>query len=248
MDYLQFLLGTHLADNVAIILTLVVLEGLLSADNALVLAILVRHLPPLQQKKALRYGIAGAFIFRAIGVVTATFLLHYWQFKAAGAFYLLYLPAKHYIQKIKNKNNPENKKLIGPGFWKTILLVELTDVAFSIDSIVAAVAMSKQLWVVYTGGILGIITMRFVAGGFLKLLDRFPKLEDAAYLLVGWIGLKLGLETINQILTGHHDVGPYIMPKWLFWAAMGIIFFGSLILSLKKKPAVRENTTDTSCS
>jgi YkoY family integral membrane protein len=223
------MISSEFANTVAIIATLVVLEGLLSADNALVLAILVKHLPKDLQKKALRYGIAGAFIFRAIGVVTAAWLMHYWEFKAAGAAYLLYLTIKHFIHRWKHRDGGVSIKPAGPGFWKTILLVELTDVAFSVDSIVAAVAMSKKIWIVYLGGILGIITMRFVAGLFLRLLEKFPKLEDAAYLLVGWIGIKLGLETVNQILTGQLEHGPYLIPAWLFWPVMLIILVGGLL-------------------
>ncbi|MFA5866137.1 MAG: TerC family protein [Phycisphaerae bacterium] len=229
------MLGPNFANDLATIATLVVLEGLLSADNALVLAILVRHLPKLQQVKALRYGIIGAFVFRAIGVVTASWLIHYWQFKAAGAAYLLYLTIKHFFftsHHEVNKNDPTYRA--GPGFWKTIVLVELTDVAFSVDSIVAAVGMTKKIWIIYLGGIMGIIAMRFVAGTFLRLLDRFPTLERAAYLLVGWIGIKLGTEAINQIVTGSHDKGPFIIPKLIFWVVMVTIFLGGMLWPGKK--------------
>ncbi len=235
------MVSSEFANIVAVIATLVVLEGLLSADNALVLAILVKHLPKNLQTKALRYGIAGAFIFRAIGVVTASWLMHYWQFKAAGAAYLLYLAIKHFIHRWNHRNaDPSAAAKSGPGFWKTIALVELTDVAFSIDSIVAAVAMSKKVWVVYLGGILGIITMRFVAGLFLRLLEKFPKLEDAAYLLVAWIGVKLGMETINQIVTGELEHGLFIIPKWLFWTVMATILVGGLLWP-KRKSELLEN-------
>jgi YkoY family integral membrane protein len=237
------MISSEFANTVAIIATLVVLEGLLSADNALVLAILVKHLPKDLQKKALRYGIAGAFIFRAIGVVTAAWLMHYWEFKAAGAAYLLYLAIKHFIHRWHHREGGVSVQAAGPGFWKTILLVELTDVAFSVDSIVAAVAMSKKIWIVYLGGILGIITMRFVAGLFLRLLEKFPKLEDAAYLLVGWIGIKLGLETVNQILTGQLEHGPYLIPPWLFWSVMLIILVGGLLWPNRKSEMV-EHASD----
>ncbi len=221
--------GQELLHDAAIIASLVILEGLLSADNALVLAILVRHLPKHQQPRALKYGIIGAFVFRAIGVITASKLMHYWEFKALGALYLLYLAAKHFLHKFNNRNEPINARPTGPGFWKTIALVEMTDVAFSIDSIVAAVAMSKKVWIVYLGGILGIIAMRFVAGLFLKLLEKFPRLEAAAYCLVGWIGIKLGLECANQVITGKVEHGPYTLPIWLFWMVMILIFLAGLI-------------------
>lgn len=218
------------------VLTLIVLEGLLSADNALVLAVMVRHLPLEERGRALKYGIFGAFFFRAIGVMLAGFLIRIWYLKAIGALYLLYLSGDHFWKKFKSASEDESaepkKKM---SFWQTVVAVELTDIAFSLDSIVAAVAMAPDKpWIVYLGGVLGIITMRFVAGYFLKLLDAFHALETSAYLLVAWIGLKLGLETYVQVATGNdkHVEGP--IPKWLFWTVMGVLFFGAFLF--KKKP------------
>jgi len=219
-----------------IILTLIVLEGLLSADNALVLAVMVRHLPLEERNRALKYGIFGAFFFRAIGVLLAGFLIRIWYLKMIGALYLIYLSVDHFWKKHREANadpNAEPKKKMT--FWQTVVAVELTDIAFSLDSIVAAVAMAPDKpWLVYVGGVLGIITMRFVAGYFLKLLDAFHALETSAYLLVAWIGLKLGLETYVQVSTGAqgHVEGP--IPKWLFWSVMGVLFFGAFLF--KKKP------------
>ncbi|NLX04663.1 MAG: TerC family protein [Phycisphaerae bacterium] len=214
--------------NVAIIVSLVVLEGLLSADNALVLAILVRHLPKSQQSKALKYGIFGAFFFRFWGVIFAAWLVAYWQFKAVGAGYLLYLAFKHFLRRSSDHGGGRAGSAT-MGFWKTVAVVELTDIAFSVDSIVAAVAMSDRKWVIYTGGVLGIITMRFVAGVFLRILERFPRLETAAYMLVAWIGIKLGLSCLDQLITGHVEHGPYHMPPVLFWTVMVAIFVGGLL-------------------
>jgi YkoY family integral membrane protein len=194
-----------------IVLTLVVLEGLLSADNALVLAILVRHLPRVQRKKALRYGIWGAFIFRLIAILLAKELRRFWPFRLLGGLYLCYVSVSHFLS--RKTEQPELIEVSKKGFWGTVVAVELTDIAFSVDSILAAVAMSDKIWVVYLGGVLGIITMRFVAGGFLRLLDLFPRLETAAYLLVAWIGIKLSLETFD-----------IHFPGWLFWGVMFVLF------------------------
>lgn len=189
------------------VVSLVVLEGLLSADNALVLAVMVRHLPKHQQKRALRYGIWGAFIFRAIAVVFAYQLIQYWQIKLLGGVYLLYLAIKHVLDGGSHGETHEStgtfKARFGRGFWATVVNVELADIAFSIDSILAAVAMVEglperlqgnqtlALTIIYTGGILGIVMMRLVAGLFLVILNRYPGLASGAYVLVGWIGLKL---------------------------------------------------------
>lgn len=210
-------------EDIATVGTLILLEGLLSADNALVLAVLVKHLPSGQRQRALRYGIWGAFFFRFISILVATWLIHAWFFKAFGAAYLLYISLKHLLS--RDHHQKEGREIKKMGFWKTVMVVELTDLAFSIDQILAAVAISPKIWVVYLGGILGIITMRFVAGGFLKLLDRFPGLEKGAYILVGWIGLKLGLMTAQEEIESF----PHLMSAGLFWTVMVAIFFGSML-------------------
>lgn len=203
--------------NIFIVLTLIVLEGLLSADNALVLAILVRHLPREQRKKALRYGIWGAFVFRFIAVLLAKELRRFWPFRLLGGLYLIYVAVSHFARRSPG-GNAELSEVSKKGFWGTVAAVELTDIAFSVDSILAAVAMSDKIWVVYLGGVLGIVTMRFVAGGFLRLLDLFPRLETAAYLLVAWIGIKLTVETFE-----------YHFPGWLFWSVMLILFVSGFL-------------------
>ncbi len=255
-----------------IVATLVVLEGLLSADNALVLAVMVRHLPKVQQNRALRYGLLGAFVFRLIAVVFAATLLRYWILKVLGGLYLLYMAISHLAHGESESEN-ERRSRFGKGFWGTVVGVEVTDIAFSIDSILAAVATAEaipkryggialfdipwvnvtvdvKLLVIYIGGILGIIAMRFVAGYFLILLDRFHGLAKGAYYLVGWIGLKL-------LGGGMHDaVHPGLVPPapdlreglppwafqlpleingWFFWTVMGLIVLASLAYKPKPK-------------
>ncbi|HOO47546.1 MAG TPA: hypothetical protein PLM29_15010, partial [Deltaproteobacteria bacterium] len=124
--------------------TLAILEGILSVDNSLVLAILVRSLPKEQQKKALTYGIVGAFVFRALALIFAVHLIRFVVFKIIGGLYLLYLAMKHMFFFYKEDAHQARPKVAG-SFWKTILVVELTDIAFSIDSITTAVAMSNKL-------------------------------------------------------------------------------------------------------
>lgn len=193
------------------ILTLAALEGVLSVDNALVLAILVRGLPKDQQKRALTYGIVGAFTFRIIALIFAAYLMKLWVFKLIGGGYLLYLAMKHMFFFFKEDAH-QGRASTSKSFWKTVLLVELTDIAFSIDSITTAVAMTDKLAVVWIGGILGIIFLRFAATFFVQMLERLPSLEDLAYQLIFFIGAKLSLEAFHVEIS--HDI---------FWLMMAII-------------------------
>jgi YkoY family integral membrane protein len=220
------------------VLWLVFLEGLLSADNALVMAMMVRHLPRPQQKRALRIGIWAALIFRVIAVLMAAALLRFWFLKVLGGLYLLYLAATHFLGRGGEHGGRTGRA--GSGFWATVVAVNVADLAFSIDSILAAVALAEGLpgfspeakfAIVVTGGILGIITMRFVAGYFIVLLERFQGLETGAFLLVAWIGLKL-------LIGGLHNRGWIAgeMNEWIFWPGMVVIVVASILYRPKLGP------------
>ncbi|MBL7958803.1 hypothetical protein JNL27_01050 [bacterium] len=211
---------------------LVLLEGLLSADNAIVLAVQVMPLPEDQQKKALKYGIIGAFIFRTIAVLLAVYLINMPAVKIAGGIYLCYLAIDHFVRKEKEpeKKIPAPKMFLGlSAFWSTVVAVELTDIVFSVDSILAAVALSNKQWVVITGGIIGIITMRMVAGAFLTVIKRFPKLVDGAYIIVFFIGSKLFAEYFN-----------FHLSKWITFSVIGILFLISILASMYEKRKIEK--------
>jgi YkoY family integral membrane protein len=181
---------------------LVVLEGLLSADNALVLAILVLGLPPAQQRRALRYGMAGAFGFRALAVLLASYLMRVAWVKLAGGLYLAYLTYSHFVRPAGESRHhvPAARAAFGlSAFWATVVRVELIDIAFSVDSILVAVALSPKLWVVITGGVLGIVMMRLVAGQMIELIRRYPALVDGAFIIIGWVALKLVVEYVHHL-------------------------------------------------
>lgn len=195
MNYSEFFSVTEMLNviynpmNWAVIGSLVLLEGLLSADNALVLAIMVRHLPKQRQKKALFYGILGAYLFRFIAIGLGTYLITIWWVKAAGALYLLWMSAQFFLKKQRNKVGESAKTSYG--FWRTVVAVEIMDIAFSIDSVLAALGVSEQMWVLYLGGILGVMMMRGVSQIFLTLIDRFTELEPTAYIIIAIIGGKM---------------------------------------------------------
>ncbi len=140
---------------------LVLLEGLLSADNALVLAILVLGLPRSEQRKALRYGILGAFAFRILATLLAVHLIRVAWVKLLGACYLLYLTLEPLLPQRRRGAAPSRQAgaaVAGlSAFWATVVKVELTDIVFAVDSILVAVAMSPKTWVIISGGMLGIV-------------------------------------------------------------------------------------------
>jgi len=195
---LTFLQLTPFASSdLLVVAVLIILEGLLSCDNAVVLALLVKHLPAEQRGRALRYGIIGAYVFRIVALMLATWIMSKWYLKVAGGAYLVWMAAAHFVR--HHHNNDPNvvapRRFLGLSpFWSTVIAVELTDIVFSVDSIAAAVALSSKLWVLIVGGLLGILAMRFAAQGFVSLLQRFPNLESAAFAAVAFIGLKLLVE------------------------------------------------------
>ena len=205
-----------------VLLVLIILEGLLATDNALVLAIMVKHLPEEERRKALFYGLAGAFVFRFGSLFIISFLVDIWQVQAIGALYLLFMCFNHLFRKyIKHKSGekegqenqakPAKKQ---SGFWMTVLKVEIADIAFAIDSILAAVALAVTLpalpigeiggmnaghfIVIFLGGFIGLVIMRFAANMSVKLLARKPGLEIAAFCIVGWVGVKLLVLTLGH--------------------------------------------------
>jgi len=206
---------------------LVVLEGILSADNALVLAVLVLPLPPSQQRKALRYGILGAFGLRTAACIFAVALINSHWMKLLGGLYLLHLAVKHF----RARGGDEDGRPAGGGrilmlseFWSTVVKVELTDLVFAIDSILMAVGMSKKLWVIITGGILGILAIRMLTGQLLSIIRRYPGLVDGAYVIIAWIGFKLVLEYLHAL----HVISLEI-PKVISLAVVVFLFLGSYV-------------------
>ncbi|KAB2333586.1 TerC family protein [Bacillus mesophilum] len=229
-------------DNWLLIGTLVILEGLLSADNALVLAVMVKHLPPEQRRKALFYGLLGAYFFRFLAIGVGVFLIEFWWIKVLGAGYLAWLAIKYFIDKKKAQQAEDEEALEGINqrgllirlfgtFWGTVISVELMDIAFSIDSILAALGVSQEIWVLLLGGMLGIIMMRGVAGVFLKLIDAVPEVETSAYVLILLIAAKMLLSAAGV----HIDHIYFFMVLVLVFAITFVIHFRN-----KKKEAAKQ--------
>ncbi|MBC1359548.1 TerC family protein [Listeria booriae] len=238
-----------------VFLILVVLEGVLSADNAVVMAVIVKKLPHEQQRKALFYGLVGAFVFRLIAMLIISYLVNFWEIQAIGAIYLLYLAMKHIWDKKKGKDKeakPE-KEPKTTSFWGTVARVELTDIAFALDSMLAAAALvvtlpklgtyeiggmsAGEFIVMFLGGLAGLIVIRFAATQVVKLLERYPTLETAAFLIVGWVGVKMAVITLAHPQVGILPESFPDSPGWeiTFWAVMITIGLGGYIIARKKE-------------
>ncbi|WP_150269570.1 TerC family protein [Paenibacillus tepidiphilus] len=257
-----------------VLLVLVALEGLLAADNALVLAIMVKHLPEAERKKALFYGLAGAFVFRFGSLFIISYLVDIWQVQAIGALYLLFIAGNHIFRKLLFKkpvtdeaNESGTEAAVNTkkgGFWLTVLKVEVADIAFAVDSILAAVALAValppsgmghiggldggQFLVIFAGGFIGLIIMRFAASFFVKLLHSRPGLEIAAFFIVGWVGVKLTVITLAHPALGviPEDFAHSTIWKTSFYivlvliALIGWFMSGKSIEAHKKENPVRE--------
>jgi len=225
------------------ILLLVALEGLLSADNALVIAVMVLGLPRAQHQAALKYGLVGAFLFRFVATLLAVYLIRVGWVKVAGGLYLLYLSYAHFRSHRGAESShapPRAAEWFGMGpFWTTVVRVELVNLAFSIDSILVAVAMSPKLWVVLTGGILGIITMRLIVGRLIALIERYPALVNGAFIIIAWVGIKLIAEYLHT--AGYTHIA---IPQWLSLGLIGVIFLASFVYARRQEQR-KLTTTET---
>jgi YkoY family integral membrane protein len=227
-------LGIQAGDFVTIGL-LVALEALLSADNALVMAIMVLGLPRSQHKPALRYGLVGGFAFRVLATLLAVYLIRVVLVKLLGGLYLLYLTYKHFSgQDVDERHTaPKARPWLGlSAFWATVVRVELVNLAFSIDSILVAVAVSPKTWVVIIGGILGIVAMRLVVGQLITLVQRYPALVDGAFIIIAWVGLKLGLEYLHTAW----GIGVEV-PQWFSLVLIVVIFTIAFVYARRHGPA-----------
>jgi YkoY family integral membrane protein len=213
--------------DLLIVGTLVLLEGLLSADNALVLALLVRHLSDKEQQKALSLGLVMAFALRGVGILLAGFLIKLWWLCGLGAAYLIFLAVKHFISKSHDEDDEDalasGKKQLA--FGRTVALVGFTDVVFAVDSILVAVSLvnkPEKLWIVYLGGLLGMVLLRLGAAAFLRLLRTYPALDSTAYALVAWAGVKLGFSS-RHLYGKTHGVHYGEMKDATFWVGFALI-------------------------
>ena len=209
------------------------LESLLSIDNAAVLAVMVKNLPVDQRSKALKYGIWGAFLMRGASLFFVSWLIRFSWLKIAGGLYLLYLAYKFFFKpEVNEETGPPEKTA---SFWGTVALVELMDMNFSIDNIFAATALSNNISLILIGVFMGIIAMRFVAGWFSKLIERYPNLETCAFSVIALLGLKIILAGICEYVPFLNGLGADLSSRGgdICFSLLTITIFGFAIFSYK---------------
>ncbi len=217
-----------LTEAIPVIISLIIIEGLLSVDNALAIAAMASHLPGKQKYWALRVGIIGAYVFRGLALLFATYIIANPWLKALGAAYLLHLMAYHFAHVHRSAAEIESGlKTLNKSFWATVASIELMDLSLGVDNVVAAVALSDEFWVVCTGVFIGILALRFVAGHCIKLIEQFPVLEHTAFLLIGFVGALLLSE-----LTFHVDI-----KTWMKFVGIVAIIVATIWYS--KTPALQ---------
>jgi YkoY family integral membrane protein len=209
-DYLHF----HVSVEAPIVLlVLIFLEAILSADNAIALAAIAQGLGDKKlEQQALNFGLVVAYVLRITLLLTATWVQQFWQFELLGASYLLWLVFQHFTSEEDEEHQHHGPKYAS--LLQVIPVIALTDLAFSLDSVTTAIAVSNETWLVITGTTVGVITLRFMAGLFIRWLDEYAYLEDAGYITVAFVGLRLLLKVVNDAL---------VPPQWIMVSAIALI-------------------------
>lgn len=209
-DYLHF---NFSIEAPIVLLVLVFLEAILSADNAIALAAIAQGLEDKDlEDRALNIGLVFAYVLRITLLVTATWVQQFWQFELLGAAYLLWLVFQHFTSEQADDNQHHEPRF--SSLWQVIPIIAFTDLAFSLDSVTTAIAVSNEKWLVIIGTTIGVVTLRFMAGLFIRWLDEFVHLEDAGYMTVALVGLRLLLRVVNDSL---------VPPEWFMITAIALI-------------------------
>jgi YkoY family integral membrane protein len=207
-------LGNMGLETPAILIVLIALEAVLSADNAIALAAIAKGLPnEADREKALNLGLVVAYVLRMTLILTASWVNSYWQFQILGAAYLLWLTYKHFSSHAEESDGAEVSEY--SSLWQVVPIIGVTDLAFSLDSVTTATAISSNIWLVLAGGTAGVITLRFMAGLFIRWLTEYANLEDAGYATVGLVGLRLATRAIQPSL---------VPPEWVTIVLIAGIF------------------------
>ena len=200
-----------------LLVILISLEAVLSADNAIALAAISQSLKDSKlQRQALNIGLLVAYILRMLLILTATWVIKFWQFELLGAVYLLWLVFNYFTSSDSEDESNPHHTLGYSSLWQVIPLIAVTDLAFSLDSVTTAIAIADEIWLILLGGTIGVITLRFLAELFIRWLEEYTHLEDAGFITVGLVGLRLLIRVIKPEL---------VPPEWSMIAIIFVLFF-----------------------
>ena len=197
-----------------LLLILIGLEAVLSADNAVALAAIARGIQGNdRQLTTLNLGMFLAYILRIILILSATWMLRFWQFELLGAAYLLWLAFNYFTSEQEEESSDRGFSFVS--IWQAIPTIAVTDLAFSLDSVTTAISVSDSTWLIIAGGTIGVITLRFLAGLFLRWIDEYTYLKDAGFITVGFVGVQLLFKVV------YPDLAP---SEWLTIVAIVLTF------------------------
>ena len=202
-------------ETIFLLLILICLEALLSADNAIALAAIAQSLKDSElQRQALNIGLVFAYVLRILLILTATWVIKFWQFELLGAVYLLWLVFNYFTS--SDAEDKSNSHHLGySSLWQVIPLIAVTDLAFSLDSVTTAIAIADKIWLILLGGTIGVITLRFLAELFIRWLEEYTHLEDAGFITVGLVGIRLLIRAITP---------DWVPPEWFMISIIFILF------------------------
>ncbi|WP_185872704.1 TerC family protein [Blattabacterium cuenoti] len=194
----QFIIDiiNHPIISLSIITNIFFIESILSMDNVVILASMINEIEEKYRKKAMKYGIFGAYFFRSLAIIFSSILIHIWWLKLLGGIYLVYISCFFFLKEQKYLKFNSNR-LIYNSFWKMILSIEIIDLSFSIDNLFAIIAFSKNLFLIFLGTFMGIFTMRYFAKIFANIINNNVFIKQLAFFIILLLGIKLILETYN---------------------------------------------------
>lgn len=226
-------------DTLLLLPVLIALEAVLSADNAIALAAIAQGLESEeQQRRALNLGLVAAFVLRVALILTASWVLKFWEFEVLGAAYLLWLVYQHFTSAEVDDAHHHH----GPRFaslWQAIPTIAVTDLAFSLDSVTTAIALSEEILVVLLGGLIGVVTLRFLAGLFIRWLEVYEHLEDAGFVTVAFVGMRLLIRVINP---------EWVPPEWIMVSMIMALFIWGFSKRVEDAPEAEGKSIEAATS
>jgi YkoY family integral membrane protein len=228
--------------GLSVIAGLIILEGLLSVDNVLGIAALASELPEQQQRKAIRVGLALAYLFRVLALFVASWLATNTWVRWLGAGYLIWLMSSHLTkghahdvaEEISEGLDGVVAPVVAVNFAAVLLQIGLMDLSLSIDNVIAAVGLAPKtetgdpvMWPIYAGVLIAILALQAIAPHAVNLLRKYPVLEPTAFVLIGYVGALLITEEAVHAITG----APVHMPPYVKFVGILMIIWAALLYS-----------------